>query len=396
MAYELQSKANIEALIKAAEDVTSAQKHLNLKAAFNTLLDGVMGISDSDYTEDDSLSDGSVVDSGRRLVQLLEYVNARSGQSFGTLTEAMQWLYDRYDNATQVPLYSFGLLSDTHIQYETGLADFQRALTYFDNVPFICICGDLVSYADETNMAQYKNYVDTYASVPVYECAGNHETFPSQGVGGTLDTTLWKTYTGKDPYYSFTYGNDVFIFLSNYQHTPNNLFPSGGLEWLEETLEANKNKRCFVFQHIPRSSIDRAADPSNSYDSGMMEGTSGLAFIELMKTYKNATWFHGHTHIKFYDDYYPLSDKDVLGYRSVHIPSLASPRFYNAENNSVSDSYIDENGNTIWGATLAEGYRADVFENKIVLYCMNFAAGTNKTDVASEGAYILDTTLETM
>lgn len=394
---ELQSKKNIDALLEAANVATGLQKNLNLKSAINTLLDGISGTQPAtNYEEDGSVSGGAVIESGKRLAELLRYVNKRSGQNFGDITEAMNWLCKWYQSASEPPLYSFGLLSDTHIQYETGLDDFQRALTYFDDVTFICICGDLISYADSTTMGQYKQYVDTYASVPVYECAGNHETFPSLGVGGTLDTTLWKNTTGKDPYYFFEYAGDVFIFLSNFQHTPNNLFPEGGLEWLENTLEANKNKRCFVFQHIPQSSVDKAADPSNSYDAGMMEGTDGKAFIALLKQYKNTVWFHGHTHVKFYDEYYPLSDRNVLGYRSVHVPSLSSLRFYDKENNSISDSYINENGNTIWGATLAEGYKVEVYKNKIVLFCLNFAAGAMGTDVQKEGAYILDTTLQVM
>ena len=39
----------------------------------------------------------------------------------------------------------------------------------------------------------------------IYECGGNHETYPSQGVSGTLNETLWRKYTGKEPYYSFTW-----------------------------------------------------------------------------------------------------------------------------------------------------------------------------------------------
>ena len=124
------------------------------------------------------------------------------------------------------PLYSFGLLADLHIQYATGLdnpltsdadddGDYRRALLYLrDRVPFTCVAGDLLSYATEEFYQQYKNCVDSHkGSMAVYECGGNHETYPSLGVSGSLDETLWRTYTGKEPYYSFEYQGDVFIFF---------------------------------------------------------------------------------------------------------------------------------------------------------------------------------------
>ena len=383
----MEALSNIKRLINGI-DVKLGAKVVDLDSGVKILCNGYNAAKGNTYSK---ISSSSKVESVKRIYEIFDNANKTTGYNDGTLTASVQRLCNNY--AAGNLLYSFGSLYDIHIQYETGLADFQRALTYLkDKVPFTCICGDLVSYADSTTMAQYKNYVDTYAgNMEIYECAGNHETFPAQGVGGTLDTTLWKNTTGKDPYYSFEYGGDVFIFLSNYQHTPNNLFPSGGLAWLENTLEANKNKRCFVFQHIAQSSIDKAADPSNSYDAGMMEGTSGKAFIALLKRYKNTVWFHGHTHITLGVEQYPVSEN--LGYRSVHIPSLVSPRFYDKETNSWSDSYIEPGVGTIWGSVLAEGYIVEVYGSKIVLRGINFAAGANKNEVApfTDEVYMLDT-----
>jgi hypothetical protein len=227
--------------------------------------------------------------------------------------------------------------------------------------------------------------------MPLYECAGNHETYPELGVGGTLDTALWKSTTGKATYYSFEHGNDVFIFLSLKTGNASNLFVDGGLEWLRQTLEANKSKRCFVFQHV-QDPNDDGADPSHSY-SPILNGTPGQTFLNMLREYKNTVWFHGHTHVTFGVEQYPV--REELGYRSVHIPSLASPRFYNAETNALEDYYFDEYGNKIWGSSMAEGYIVDVYANKIVLRGINFAAGSNKDQVAAmaDEVYVFDTTL---
>ena len=124
-----------------------------------------------------------------------------------------------------------------------------------------------------------------------------------------------------------------------------------------------------------------------------MGGTSGAEFLRIIRQYKNTIWFHGHTHLTFGAEKYPVNEE--LGYRSVHIPSLSGPRFYNAETNALENYYFDEHGNKIWGSLLAEGYIVDVYESKIVLRGINFAAGTNKNEVSAfpDEVYVLDTTL---
>lgn len=301
------------------------------------------------------------------------------------------------------PLYSFGLLADLHIQYATGLdnpltsdatddGDFRRALLYLrDRVPFTCVVGDLLSYATEEFYQQYKNCVDTNkGNMDIYECGGNHETYPSQGVSGTLDETLWKTYTGKDPYYSFEYQEDVFIFISAKNVVRTELFPDGALDWLESTLETNKNKRCFVFMHFPAYG-DKTADYHALYDN-RMTGMAGASFVGLLSHYKNAIHVHGHTHLTLLDENPPIANEFAIGFRSIHVPSMVSPRFYDRESNTLRDYYYDENGTQIWGSYHSEGYIVDVYENKVVLRGIDFASGTNRDEVVEMNeVYTLDT-----
>lgn len=368
--------------IANAIDRKLGAKTVNLASGVSVLRGGYAGSKGTTYA---ARTKWSGVPQLRRVCEVLDGANKTTGYNDPTLTDAVQRLCDGYAEGAQ--LYSFGVLSDLHIQYDTGLADFQRALTYLrDRVPFTCICGDLVSFASAENMAQYKQHVDAYAgNMPLYECAGNHETYPELGVGGTLDETLWGNTTGKEPYYSFTHGEDVFLFLSLRTETT---FASGGLAWLESQLEANKSKRCFVFQHL-HDPEDDSADPSHAY-SDMLAHTEGRTFLALMRKYTNAVWFHGHTHLTFGAEQYPVSEK--LGYRSVHIPSLQGPRFYDADTDSLVN-YRYENGIQVWGSTLAEGYVVDVYENKIVLRGVDFAAGANKTEVQmkTDEVYVLDT-----
>jgi hypothetical protein len=391
----MESKNRIKSIINAIDRKIGA-KAVNLSSAVKILCGGYSKATANEYTPITSEVGDVEVQSVNRIKTVLDNANQKTGYNDSTLTDAVQRLCDGYVEET--PLYSFGAISDLHIQYETGLADFQRALTYLkDKVSFTCVCGDLVAYATAENMAQYKSYVDTYAdSMPIYECAGNHETYDYINNVVTAKTLTgemlnrWVNATGKEnPNYSFEYQGDVFIFLSLKSESPNDLFVDGGLQWLAETLESNKNKRCFVFQHV-QDPEDDISDPSHSY-SNILNGTSGAEFLRLIKKYKNNTiWFHGHTHLTLKSDIYPVSEH--LGYHSVHIPSLSSLRFYNEETNALENYYYDENNNKIWGSLLAEGYIVDVYKNKIIIKGINFASGTNKdiVELFADEAYVME------
>lgn len=381
----MQSLNRIQSLINVI-DSKLGHRCINLSSAVKILCNGFKSSKGTTYTP---ITSNSAIQSCNRICAILDEANKTTGYNDNNLTNAIQRLSDGYEEDT--PLYSFGALSDLHIQYETGTSDFQKAMKVLTGrTSFTCICGDLVSFASSENMEEYKNYAQLFE---LYECGGNHETYPELGVGGDLDQELWKSTTGKDPYYSFTYGDDVFIFLSLKSERPNDLFVDGGLTWLQQTLETNRNKRCFVWQHV-QDPNDDGADPSHSY-SNILNGTHGAEFLKLLRHYKNTIWFHGHTHLTFGAEQYPVSEK--LGYRSVHIPSLQGIRFYDETTNSLTNYYYDEYGNKVWGAVFSEGYIVDVYENKIVLVGVDFV----KCDIDTPNAepyvvesYTIDTTLQ--
>lgn len=272
--------------------------------------------------------------------------------------------------------YSFGALSDVHIVYQTASSDFQKALTYLnetEDVVFTCICGDLTDNGTAEQLAQYKAVVDAYSpDTPVYAMAGNHEAYSTQ-------PTLLEQYTGKPLYYSFEHGNDVFIMCGCYSWSNDGVFTQPYLQWIYETLEANRNKRCFIFEHV--MPWGDSGNPGGLYSFDMFSGTKGSVFQSLLKHYKNTVLFHGHSHTKF--SLQRVDEKAnyscALGYRSVHIPSLAVPR--DIAGSSLSDIYAD-----------SEGYVVDVYENGIHLRGRDFVKG----EFLPIASYWLDTTLQTV
>ena len=283
--------------------------------------------------------------------------------------------------------YSFGAISDIHLQEDTAQDDFQRALTYLnetEDVAFICIAGDLTDAGNAAQLAVYKQYVDTYSpNTPVYAITGNHEG-RSQSIAADF-----QTYTGKPLYYSFEHNGDVFIMVgiqgvtaANQWPESGNLFSKAELQWLYETLEANRNKRCFVFQHVRPQ--DGCGNTFGIYSLDIWGGTEQTVFESLMRHYKNAHHFHGHSHLKFYLQYgSDVANIDhVFGGWSIHIPSLAVPRDGDPSGaSSRKEVYAD-----------SEGYVVDVYENGIHLRGRDFVKG----EFLPIASYWLDTTLQTV
>lgn len=314
--------------------------------------------------------------------------------------------------------YSFLALSDVHITYDTATTDFQRALQFAEaesnNVNFTCICGDLTGYGTASQMSQYKAIVDANAlTKPVYAISGNHET-----INAAVIDSYVEQYTSKPLYYSFgigadgllkendfahtgkTYGDtvqDVFIMVGNYacydqtkkDFVAGTQFSTAELQWLYETLEANRAKRCFVFQHIfPWGGVGNAGGYYKSnFWRGTTEATQKQAdcFEALMTHYKNVVWFHGHSHLRFclqeIDKKANYSSAD--GYRSVHIPSLSVPR--DIASGSLTTIYAE-----------SEGYQVDVFSDKIVLRGRDFIDNEQNGTWLPIATYQLDTTLQTI
>lgn len=279
-------------------------------------------------------------------------------------------------------LYSFGALSDVHIQYDTAQADFQRALEYLnaqEDVAFTCVCGDLTSNGTSAELITYKNAVQMYSpNTPVYAIMGNHD------VRSNLMDTI-QDYTGNPLYYSINYGDDVFIFLGNIADWTTDVLSTAELQWLYETLEANRNKRCFLFEHIrPTIGCGNALGLYQRSGTTDWGGTTGAVFESLLSHYHNVIFFHGHSHLKLYlQEYDELANYDHLrGCHSVHVPSISVPR--------DSDWAVSPSAVVVYADS--EGYVVDVYKNGIHLRGRDFVAGEFLT-IAS---YWLDTTLQTV
>lgn len=310
----------------------------------------------------------------------------------------------RMSPPTGTKLYSFGIVSDLHIYPLAAVAwtpetKFDNALTYFENqgCAFCVACGDLTNTGfylrtddsdastqtlDERQFAKYKEICDAH-TIPVYEIMGNHESY--YGMPITNNLAKMETYTGKGVLsYTVTQRNDLFILCG--QNHGSSVMSDDDFTWLGETLEANKDKRCFVFIHSHiddnvEGGVEDSGNPAFARENsifGYWGATKTANFINLMKQYPNAILFHGHTHIMFeaqeFDDDANISTEN--GFKSVHVPSLGSPR-----------RLVSEDGTWTAAENESQGYIVDVYDDCIVLNGMDFV----NSEYVPLGVYKIDT-----
>lgn len=309
---------------------------------------------------------------------------------------------------TEPPLYSFGLVSDVHLDKDAfyaswkSAAKLENALAYFEaqGCAFCVQCGDLTNqgffhknsagevWQDESEFVKYDE-IRKNCDIPIYGICGNHESYGRDITDTTPVTIDGESKTMLEWLYDFTvetdgttetaklsytveHGNDLLIFVGQ----PKNVVPVCGpdgeenTDWLAGVFAANKDKRCFLFIHtyIEEDSGDPMDKRENSIFDTYWGATKTTAFKELLKQYPNVVLFHGHSHMKF--ECQELDKKanytEVNGFKSVHVPSLSRPRNLDMDSTTSPTPYADSE---------SQGYIVDVYPDCIILNGRDFVGG---------------------
>ena len=344
-------------------------------------------------------------------------------------------------------LYSFGLVSDCHTSGIKGSAigasaKLRKALSYMTerSCNMVIGCGDFTQtglynassdYYDESQFSNYKTIINEF-SIPVFELYGNHENYwgknitsnlqkakeftgiPSTAytVSNSVDTDTTEGTTVRPNRQVTVIGDDLFIMVG--QSSQNDAMSVNDLSWLENTLTNNKNRRCFVFIHTfiddnwsdsttAIRDVERPKEDQDGYilsDSGNPCGARGNAItggwednnqallnrlLNALRNAPNLVIFHGHSHMKFesqaFDECANYTEKN--GFKSVHVPSLGSPRTLLNSNGEWDVTKLDDN----YTQPDSQCYIVDVYEDCIVLNGMDLV----NNEPVPLGTYKIDT-----
>ena len=168
-------------------------------------------------------------------------------------------------NILSILLFSFALLTDTHISSSNPcpMEDLQRSIAEINQNPaieFVVVTGDLTENGDRASIQAIKDALDQL-NVPYYAASGNHETTWSES--GVMDFSR----VFGDSRFAFTHNGMYFIGFNSgpvIRMADGHVAPQD-IAWLKHNLDsvsASGNTPIFVFTHYPL----RNGDVDNWYD----------------------------------------------------------------------------------------------------------------------------------
>lgn len=216
-------------------------------------------------------------------------------------------------------MFSFGIITDTHIRAPSGDISSPYAVNDLANEraryaiaqlkaqapEFVVHLGDMVHPLPE--MAVYDSACEEAKGIfkPLGEnlhyVPGNHDVGDKPAVGGPAATVtkkgLAKYQTQFGPSWKyFNYRNCCFIIINSSLVNTSLDEAQIQLDWLESAFNKNANQRLIVFSHYPLFIHD--PDESEHYDNIANPGRRHL--LELFQRHNVEIVFSGHVHHFFY------------------------------------------------------------------------------------------------
>ncbi len=162
-------------------------------------------------------------------------------------------------NIASILLFSFALLTDTHISNSNPqpLEDLQRSVADINAMPdvdFVIVSGDLTESGDRRALETVKNELDRLR-VPYYATSGNHETTWSES--GVMD---FSRVFGSNRF-AFTYDSTFFVGFNSgpvIRMADGHVAPQD-IAWLKEQLDSvanHGNSKIIVVTHYPLQNGD--------------------------------------------------------------------------------------------------------------------------------------------
>ena len=231
--------------------------------------------------------------------------------------------------------------------------------------------GDTEIYLGQ--FAEYKRICDLHPTLPVYGICGNHENYNAVITDNLKEL---EEYTGHSLYYTIRQDDDLFIFIC--QPVSYQTINKTELQWLYETLEANRNIRCHIFMHV--FMMGDSGNPKDCYPDAVF-GEHSNRVQNLLRHYKNTILYHGHSHTKFICQEFDKTANYTTrnGFRSIHVPSVLASRDIVQQEDGTYTKVVDYNS--------SQGYLVDVYDDCLVFNGIDFMTnkpiplGTFKIDI---------------
>jgi len=351
-----------------------------------------------------SVSDGRMLPTEAKGIAVFES-STRFFQSTPDLKDAVAtaaFPQKKLTGSLGTPQFSFGALSDTHMNYEQhnrgAYAKLAAAMNFYasEKMNLVVIAGDATGDRGESPdlEQQYQKHLEIlrasdFPAERVYEALGNH--------GNTAaDAPLLAQYLGgsdeihpfpNSPYFHVLIPggenarDNLFLFMAQELKKPGDSakydnFSKEQIDWLESLLKqyGNTETNIFLLEHAPFLGYGAGDIKNGSYTACIalkQEYAQTMRFHNLLKTYRSVIVMSGHTHVSFYEDA-NYSDENNTFARTVHIGSGSQPCAYGTGTKLTKSYDGRKNVTPQYGS---EGYTVQVYSDYIVYTGYNFSTG---------------------
>ena len=281
-------------------------------------------------------------------------------------------------------LYTFGLLSDVHIDngsdgdavdFGMSVKDYKHALRFLEDegAEFIAYTGDMTKA--NSGYQDYEKLLEcvSTSNVPNYLTGGNHD------VGA-----YYESMVNPNKYYTVEQGNDIFVCINVKDKASTGGIDQQTVNFVRNIIESNPNKRIFIMYHYfiryngPEDGQGGyCGDAGGNYYTAEACGDNYEKYpitrewADLILGSPNVIFCHGHSHARFStQDRFPNNNYYHAegGCHSIHVPSCAIPR--TANTSSVGMSYSEAG---------SEGYIVKVFPDRVEFRAIDLTTNTYLT-----------------
>ena len=282
--------------------------------------------------------------------------------------------------------FVFDIMADSHLDENTSTTVYEKTLQNIirDSADLLIDLGD--TWMTDKYSPNYRESLKQYLaqryyfglaarSSSLFLTLGNHDGEYTRGGGRAVSDSMmsWSTATRKkyyfnpqpdgfytgDPagdqnYFSWEWGDAIFIVLDPFRYTKQNRDPwqrtlgKQQYDWLVETLKHSEKKLKFVFIHNLVGGMDRkglargGAEASRFFEWGGANADSTEGFTvhrpgwvmpihDLLVKYKVSAVFHGHDHL------FVQQERDGIIYQTVPQPGASR---YGNTNSAAEYGYL--------------------------------------------------------
>lgn len=312
------------------------------------------------------------------------------------------------------PAYTFGAISDVHMNYEAhnrgAYQKWEAALNFFaaEGMDDVIVAGDMTGDEFEGTLdAQYKTYLEiidksAYPLEHIFECIGNHgntEVGREQFVQYTSGKGEVHPFEGSPWFYVLRENetrDNLFIFMAQELKAPGDSpnydnFSKEQIDWLESVLKkyGNTDTNIFLIEHSPFLNYGPGDRHPGKY-TGMVTFKQyyfqTIRLQKLLEEYQNIIMMSGHSHLSLYDGE-NYSDEDGTSCRMIHLGSGCQPCAYGTGETLVRSTDGRHEVTPDYGS---EAYTVAVYDDYIIYTGRNLSTGT----VIPSACFILPVTVE--